>query len=248
MISKIKQRTEIKKQKVKKKQKIKKKERVNKKRLAWFLVIVTVIALALLFFSFKEQILGSLNIFSSEFKHNNITWHKEKFENLTLWTTPLSIYRISENKTYLWTIYLRNDPRKLDKISVDIIDMPSKKLYVAFDGSVFHCNDTMISAWTLGEFFGVLGINASGAVTDAELLDLSNISNGLEEKVKTCADAKEDANVVLLKEGKGEKSRIYQDNYCYILEIANCEIIEVSERFILGLIDIMREDNLTSNE
>ena len=41
--------------------------------------------------------------------------------------------------------------------------------------------------------------------------------------------------------------KVYQDGYCYILEIADCKTLQVAERFTLSLIDIMRT-NAMHNE
>lgn len=219
----------------------------SEKRIITFLIIlIVVLAIIVLALVFKTQ-LNTLwhNIKGDTFKYHNITFQKTKFGNLTMYATQLAIYRPTENKTYGYTLYLRNDPRELETIQANISSKLQRKVYVSFEAQPLECNGSILAAYKLGEFIDALGLYKEGTFANEEIANNSGYNS---DKVKNCSDAKRGQSVVLFKQSDKSESYIHQEDYCYILEVANCEIIETSERFILALIDTMSKKQEEENK
>ena len=141
-----------------------------------------------------------------------------------------------------YTLNLRNDPRKLEKIQANITDKPQRMVYISFEPEPLQCKDSIaLAAWRLSDFIDALGLKKEGAFAynfSNLSLNLSNYDNA-SHIIKNCSDAKKGTSVILLKKSDKDESYIHQENYCYILEIADCETLETSERFVLALIETM---------
>jgi len=211
----------------------------NMKRIVIMLfIIVFLLALALALVIFKEPLLGIWhNINGDVFTYHNMTYVKGNVGSITMYATQLAIYRPVENQTFSYTLYLRNDPRVLDKIPANITEkLQRPSVYVSFEREPLVCNYTSLAAYKLGEFIDALGLYKEGAFAT---LELANESGYGKDKVKNCSDAKKGESVILFKKSDNDESYIHQDGYCYVLEVANCETLETSERLVLSLMDTM---------
>ena len=218
--------------------------RLNKKRITLFFIIIALIIIVVLTFTFKDKLLDQWNIIiGNKFEWHNMTWYKNQAGSITIYSTKLVILRESKNDTLYYILNLRNNPKKLESIPVEINDTLQKMVYVSFEAEPLKCNYTILAAWRLGEFIDAMGLEKEGAFASPDLLENITVKNEENEsyKVKNCSDAKEGTSVILFKESETNKSRIYQDNYCYILEAANCETLEVAERFVLAIIELRRK-------
>lgn len=216
-------------------------KRVNLKRVVWTLVIVIIIlAIVLIVVLFRDQIgIEYDKLAGNIFEWQGMKWYKKTHGNLTLYSTQLAIYRPIENRTFFYTLVLRNDPRKLEKIDANISSKLQRFVYVSFEAEPLRCTDSIVlAAWRLYDFIDALGLQKDGASAyDLSGLDLPETYKNSNHPIRNCSHARPGTSVVLLKEGP--ENKITQEGYCYILEIANCETIEVSERFVLALIEIM---------
>lgn len=218
------------------------KRRWNYKKITIALIIlVLLLAIVVLGFVFKTQLLDLLNKTQGNvFTYHNMTFNKTYFGTLLMYQTDLAIYRPVQNNTLYWQLKLRNDPRTLDKnIQANLTDKLTRKVYISFDKEPLDCNGTMLTAYKLGEFMDALGAHKEAAFANEEIANASG-NNGTYE-VKNCSDAVNGWSVILLKQSDTDKTYIHQDGKCYILEIANCETIEASERLMLALIDTMKK-------
>ena len=118
---------------------------------------------------------------------------------------------------------LRNDPRSFENISVDV----RNSLYgnitkVWLTSSPELPSDSIIAQGEIGRFSEALGLNTSYALTE-------NISN---YNTIDCSDANSNVRVIEIREGN--KSRVYSEGYCIIIEGSNAnEMIKVSDKFVL---------------
>lgn len=216
-----------------------KKRRWNYKKITIALVIlVLLLAIVVLGFVFKTQLLGLWNkAQGGTFTYHNMTFNKTYFGNLLMYQTDLAIYRPIQNNTLYWQLKLRNDPRELDKdIAANLTDKVTRKVYISFDKEPLECNETILAAYKLGEFMDALGAYKEATFANEALANENNNTY----KVKNCSHAQDEWSVIMLKQSNTDKSYIHQDGKCYIMEIANCETIESSERLILALIDTMK--------
>ncbi|MEM4153146.1 MAG: hypothetical protein QXK80_03495 [Candidatus Pacearchaeota archaeon] len=234
----------------KEKKEKKEKRKWNYKRIAIVLVILVVIlTLIVLGFIFKNQLTIFWNkVQGNVFQYHNLTFVKGKQGNLTLYATQLAIYRPLQNETFFYTLYLRNDPRVLEKtIEANVSSKLTRKAYVSFEAEPLQCNGSILAAYKLGEFLDAAAIYKKGAFASEEIA--KNLTNNYEDyEIKNCSDAQGKWSVILFKQSDKNKSYIHQEGQCYILEVADCKIIEISERFILALIDVMKKQTIENNE
>jgi len=238
-----------KKKKGKKGKKAKTVKRVNTKRVIWTLIIIILLmTLVILFLVFREQISAEWDrIVGNVFEWKGMTWHKKNYKRFVIYSSELAIYRPIENRTFFYTLNLRNDPRKLEKIEADVESKPQRMVYISFEPEPLQCTDSIVlAAWRLGDFIDALGLKKEGAFAydfNNLSLNLSNYEN-VSHEIKNCSDAEKGTSVILLKESDTGESYIHQEDYCYILEIADCKTIETSERFVLALTETMSKKPL----
>ncbi|MCL6500475.1 MAG: hypothetical protein K6T16_00365 [Candidatus Pacearchaeota archaeon] len=231
-----------KKEEIKKEGKGKTIKRVNMKRVVWTLVIIIVLlVLVLIFVVFRDEIgLEYDKLAGNIFEWQGMKWYKKAYGNITTYSAQLAIYRPAEDKTFYYTLVLRNDPRKLAKIPANITSKMQRFVYISFEAEPLKCTDSIVLAtWRLADFIDAIGSQKKGAAAyNLTNLNISETYNDASHEIRNCSHAREGTSVVLLKEGK--ESRITQEGHCYVLEIADCKTIEVSERFVLALIEIMK--------
>lgn len=214
------------------------KEKSDKKILAFLIVIIVILALVILVLVFKAQLTQYWHRLKGDiFNYHGMEFQKTMIGNITMYSTKLAIYRPTQNQTLYYTLYLRNHPSVLEPIHVNITSKLQRKVYISFEADPLECNTTILAAYKLGEFIDALGLEKEGAFANNEIANVSGYNGN--EKIKNCSDAGQGTSVVLLKQSDQEYSYIHQEDYCYILEIADCKIVETSERFILALIDVM---------
>jgi hypothetical protein len=160
---------------------------------------------------------------ASTFMYNGMKFKKVNMEGLRLYQTTFTFTK--QEGTFKFDLYLRNNPKDLDKIPVNISNLMIRRGgFVSFDPRVSGCYGSNIAAHSIGNFFGALGMQIKGATTDKNLSEEQIID------WKTCEDAK---NVTVIVVQKADATSIEKQGDCYILNIGNCEIIPVAERFIL---------------
>lgn len=232
-------------------------ESKNLRNIIIFLIIlVLLLAIILGAVIFKSQIQDIWHKVKGDvFEYHNMTYTKGNLSNLTVYATQLAIYRPNENKTFYWTLYLRNDPRVLDKIPADVTSKLQRKVYVSFTQEPLKCEGVILGAYKIGEFIDALGLSKQGTFANQELANNSGYNDS--ERVKNCSNAKLGQSVILFRQSDTNYSFIHQEDYCYVIEVANCQTTETSERLILALLDTMKgikaenktlETNNTSNQ
>ncbi|MGB9708044.1 MAG: hypothetical protein ACPLXC_01820 [Candidatus Pacearchaeota archaeon] len=215
------------------------KKRLNKKRFAIALAILVVIVAVVLGATVFRENLKKLFTAKEEnsFVYHGMTFNKTYFGKILMYETPLVIYRPIQNNTLYWMLKLRNDPRVLDKnIVSNITDKPTRKFYVSFDRYPLECNGSILGSYKIGEFLDALGAYKEATFANEALAEENNNTY----KVRNCSHATKDWSVILLKKSDTDKSYLHQDGQCYIMEIANCQTTETTERLILALLDTMK--------
>jgi hypothetical protein len=155
----------------------------------------------------------------THFVYKDSNFDKIQLGKLTFYHTVFPLYHsITGQHVADYNIYLRNDPRVLENIPV-----PSKiklhKTIIFSGGEGIICKDNAIA---ISNMAGVL--NNVWGVT---LVPNSTIScNEIED---------EELSMITLKEGNASKiERI--NGQCYELTLSNCDILNVTERFIMAAI------------
>lgn len=200
-------------------------------------VIVGVIILIIV--AILAVVLSMIFFGKTTFDYHGMTFEKVAFGGIFVYQTNISI----ANPTPVpFTIVLRNDPRKLDAIPANFSVFHGKGFF-SFTPETLECTgDALIAAFQVGQFVKALGGTINATVTE-------NFSNNT-LPVKTCDDANKNVSILVLKPFS-EQTRIYTDennSNCIILEAKNCSVVEVSERFVLALIDKNRRPDSFTNQ
>lgn len=165
---------------------------------------------------------------SGSFECNDITWTIEEEEGSILYTTPLRFTDRGNFPDVRTDYALRNNPLKINSISSNITKLPSEITYVSYDSSMSKCNNTMLGAIQTGYFLGLMGINATGTVTEDEE------NRGVE--AKTCDDASENVTVIVIQSKETCEPKITEYGNCIVMDMAKCYPAEVAEKLILDFI------------
>ena len=159
-------------------------------------------------------IIGTISIFFIFNSINNFEYKGVKFQKVNEVAPYKTQFLVTYNGNLVpYNIYLRNDPRKLDKIEFDG-EMNLFNEMVINATSDFNCNgDGIIAIANFVQFYELLGVNT------------------LKNETLSCDDEKE---YTFIQIQEGNETKIEQFGYsCYNININNCEILEGTERFMI---------------
>jgi len=172
-----------------------------------------------------------LSLELKKFDYAGLKFEKVKLGKSRFYLGKFPVSDVSGNVVNWLDVYFREDPRKLKNIEIKGAIKLKKTIGIAASSSIFeNCSDSFLAAETLSLFLFKEGFNIfSGTAnkTEAQQLNRTYISCGNENYSSIFFE-------------KGDKNRIIQNNDCYTLEFANCEIMNVTERFMLGVYEYSR--------
>jgi len=183
-----------------------------------FLIIIclAIVVFVVVFFALKKE---------AGFTYRGIDFGLEKVGNLTFYRATFPVLKGIDYVTD-YNLFIRNDPRKLDK-------------KVSFDGNMtiyrdvvinltqnFQCDGYgIISLANLAKTYSIFGINI-----------INNQSIGCNSSL----------SYSFIEITSGNKTELVQtDKSCYQLKINDCEILDGTEKIILETIAIAKKQNAT---
>lgn len=192
------------------------------KQVLW--IIGGMIGLLILFFVFYF-------IFQStaKFKFEGLTFTKEKYGTL-----PVYHYYYTfdmNNHTFTYNLYLRLDPRKsvveVEKQSRIVYEL-GKFTFISVNGTGLEkCSDSSLAIGELASFLANNFLQPTGAVPDKEMALANNLTYA------TCQNQPE-RTVILIQAGNETRVDVGKDGRrCNVITVANCEILQATERFII---------------
>lgn len=168
---------------------------------------------------------------ASKFKYHGIDFKKTKYGEVQLYTASIPIRDYSGNIVKTIELDFRNDPRDLEYINVDIDDIIfNNRLALLSVDDAEKCEDNGIALINLGGIF----LKQAGI---AAKIVYFNETRANEEGVPyvTCDNT---FNNTVLEIKEGPTTAITQTrNNCYELTYNNCEIMMVTEKFQLELLE-----------
>jgi len=191
----------------------KKQDDIQNKQLKQILIIC---AIAIISFLLGFAIVDSMK----HFEYGGRGFETIKEGNLIFYKTSFPLYSSITGKYVVdYNIYLRNDPRELDKIPFDgkmNLNVPMKKAYIEFEEE-FNCEgDGILAMDAIIRSFGLMGINVGKVIRDPEL------------------NCDEEGRYMYIILREGNKTSIEQYGpACYYININNCEILKGTEKFIV---------------
>jgi len=204
--------------------KSKKKEDKYESQLKWILailgIVIAIIAAILI-----------ADMGSSKFEYLGVKFEKIKQGNIIEYNAKFPLIDNSGKVTAYMQFTFSEDPRKLRNIEIN--GTIKLKKNVAFSATkeiiMGKCDDSILAPSRLNSFLAGAGLNINDYTvvvnkTEAEERNLT---------YSECSNSDEKYSVVLFE--KGDSDRIIKDGNCYRLKIANCNFLNVTERFMMGV-------------
>ena len=124
-------------------------------------------------------------------------------------------------------VFFHVDPRT-NNVSYegDNIEFEGKQVKLSIDASgLSNCSDSRAGVGALSQWIGINGFNITVGTPDLEQARRYNAS------VINCDTHPQD--LIIMLQASSERSRIYQKGRCHVVEIANCQVFDGVEKFML---------------
>tara|TARA_Y100000034_G_scaffold136687_1_gene214943 strand:- start:4264 stop:4971 length:708 start_codon:yes stop_codon:yes gene_type:complete len=202
----------------------------QKKQLIWVIVLmVSLVAIVILVPLIKTQ-------FINKFVYSKLDFQKTQAGNMVFYSTRIPVGDLKGNVIGDFFINFRNDPRKLDKeISYkQTTTMPvfsrDETVYISTGEMNRNCIDGTAAVLTLSGFLKQFALmNISGAISDQKIAKETGFP------FVTCLNSPDNTVINII---EGDETKIVQTSPdCYTLEFKDCEVMKVSEKFILEVIE-----------
>lgn len=162
---------------------------------------------------------------SKKFDYIGLKFQRIMFDKLPLYYAQIPIEDKYGNIINYLNLYLREDPRRLKRINVTDYVVLDKESYVAADPSIDGCEKLILAGSTLGSFLRDAGIHVTSGSTNKT----TAIDNDIE--YIECNESKK----TVIMWAAGNVSEIKKEGNCYIMQAANCEIMNVTERMMVAI-------------
>jgi|WetSurMetagenome_2_1015567.scaffolds.fasta_scaffold307726_1 hypothetical protein len=197
----------------------------NSKQLYWILGVMAGLILTFVLTTFIIQSFKSFN-------YEGMKFTKENFGNIPIYVYSYSALMSTTGNvvnTGAVQVILRGDPRKNNVlIEGGQIEFPSDRLiYISINTTGLKCNYTAVAAASLSGFLTSNGFKIKGAVPDEKEANESSIQ---------FASCKSKPNNPVIEIKSAEKTHIQVDGNCFVIEVANCEILQAVEKFEVQMI------------
>lgn len=199
----------------------KKAKKKHETQLKW--VIIGMISVLLLFLLLYVIVQESKKIY-----YGGLEFKKLKYGQLILYHSKIPIKDASGNLVANYNLYLRNNPLDLKGIKINGSLRFRKEVVISVDSSIEGCSDNGIAGGGLGMFFSAAGITADFAY--------ANETYANEKKASYIENCPENKGYSAIFIRKGDKNEVRQESQdCYVLEFKECDILKVTEKFIIGV-------------
>jgi len=188
------------------------------KQTKWIFIVM---ALTLISVFLIPYIIGK----SREFNYAGLEFKKILFDQLPLYHARIPLASITGEAVSNYNLYLRNDPRELEYIPIEGDIKLLKNVVLTFNPEMVCKNEIIASTSVVGFIRG-----ASSANLIPGTLNKSEVTNKL-----AYADCNSTSQTSIIFD-LGNKTEIIQESEnCYKIYVANCEVVESAERFIIGM-------------
>jgi ABC-type multidrug transport system fused ATPase/permease subunit len=220
------------------------KENTSKKQNRQIIYAVVLMILVILIILLTPYVMKN---YINKFTYNKLDFYKTKVGEIQFYSTMIPVTDKQMNIISAYPLNLRNDPRKLDYIK-DIVNGTNEVIndendsesqiifkkflpvYISLQSDSPRCEDNMIAVVGLSQFlkeFGNFTVNAA--------MDNKTYANETGYPYVTCNNHPTNT-VIHLISGNSTEVIKFNDN-CYELVYSNCEITQVTEKFILEILE-----------
>jgi hypothetical protein len=208
-------------------------KQMQSKQVMWVVVLMVSVVLIIIAGPFITK------NFINKFMYAKLEFYKTKMGEIVFYSAKIPLTDSKMNIINDYNLNLRNDPRKLKEMETNVPEnkVAFKKfnpVYISLEANSTPCEDNVIAVVGLTGFlrdFGNLKVKSA--------MDDKAYANETKLPYVVCGTNPENT-VIHLASGNSTKIKKINDD-CYELTYSNCEINQVTERFIL----IILEDYMT---
>ena len=149
-------------------------------------------------------------------------------QTVSLYHTQIPVKDVNGNLIANFNLYLRNDPRELKEIAIsDPIQLKVGTIVSLDKDAEISCSDAGIAGANFFGFLKTAGVKVSVAYAQEDYAKERNAS------YVNC-ETNTSQSVIVIR--KGKENRIIQERKdCFVLEFKDCEILKITERFMVAL-------------
>ena len=207
-------------------------EKKQNKQIGWAVFLMVGIILIIILVPFIN------NNFINKFNYNGIVFQKTQLGDLIFYSSKFPVVSATGQVMGDYAINLRNDPRDLeyiplntsnDKIEFTLDGDKYGDVYISLNPFMKVCEDSGIALLTLSGFLKDSSLNVKSAVTDKAYADVNNLTQ------RWCHDSGFDTVIIVTDGNETIINEIFP--HCYEMKFKDCEILQVSEKFILTILE-----------
>ena len=199
------------------------------RQLIWAIVLmVSILAIVILVPLIKYQ-------FINKFVYAKLDFQKTQAGDMVFYSTRIPVGDRYGDIIGSFFINFRNDPRKLEDIEVKKttstpIFKRDRVVYISTGKMERNCQDGTAAVLTLSGFLKQFALmNVSGAISNKEIAEENGIPH------INCYNTPDNTVINIV---EGSETKINQGNpNCYDLVFKDCEVMEVTEKFLLEIIE-----------
>jgi hypothetical protein len=173
--------------------------------------------------------------FIDKFRYLNLDFQKTQLGDMYFYSTNIPVADISNNILGTFSMNFRNDPRELEEINFKRtttvpVFTKDRVVYISPGKIERGCVESSAATLTLSGFLRQFAqLNISAGISDKKIAEENNFP------YISCINTKGNTVIEII---EGNETKIVQTSpECYRLEYKDCEIMQVSERFILAILE-----------
>lgn len=226
---------EVKNKEAKKKEPEKKKiskkgiKKKQNKQVMWAIILMASLIFIIIIVPFITK------NFINKFQYINLDFQKTQLGNMKFYSTKIPVADSSNNVIGSFSINFRNDPRELENINFKKtttvpVFTKDKPVYISPGKIERNCVESSAATLTIAGFLRQFAqLNVSAGISDKKVAEENNFP------YITCANTKKNTVIEIIEGNETKIEQISPD--CYRLIYKDCEIMKVSEKFILAIIE-----------
>jgi hypothetical protein len=201
----------------------------NKQLIIFFMIMLIILGGTIMIYIHLQQ--------ESRFNYAGVEFQKGKEGDFTFYHGRFPINYLGQTLK-IFNLYLRIDPRK-NNIPINTNLSLSKEIIITFEPGLEKCYNAIVGQSTLAQFVTSFPWveKVSGAV--------SNKTYAEENKIEfaDCSSATKNRTIIFSRISL-ESSIEKEEENCYVMNVADCKYLEITERYILGLIAQINEKKI----
>lgn len=206
----------------------------HENQLKWSVFLMVSIILIIVIIPFIN------NNFINKFNYHGITFQKTHLGDLVFYSAKFPVVSTTGQVTGDYAINLRNDPRDLENIPVNVKEGQIKfnlilknntevyaPTYISINPFMEICEDSGISLLTLSGFLRDSGLQVKSAITDKAYAKANNKTHKWCDPLST---------VIIVTNGNESVINEIRPS-CFEVKFKDCDILKVNEKFILNILE-----------